>query len=385
MRTLAFLEKTFLENVREWKILSLTLVFAPFFVFLMHAYFQAAPTSYSVLVRVADAGTAGEQGAARGLVDAWKNAKHADASPVFQVTEVADLSAAEKRVRNREADLLVEIPPGFSAAFRAMAFDRTAVTPAITHHANASNPRSTIAMGFADYLAFQFAYEATGARPPIGVNAVMIGTARQVTDFDLYVPALLVLALIMVMFTAAATLVKEVDKGTMPRLILSRLRLGELLTAVSINQVLIGTVTLLLTYGAALSVGYRPQGPLAAVIVVGAVSTLSVVAIGVLTAAFLKTIFELLTVGCFPFFVLMFFSDCMIPLPKIPLVEVAGFTFNVTDILPTSLTVRAFNRILNQGGGLPDVGVELGLIIALTAIYFTAGAWLYRARHMRAR
>ena len=379
MRTLAYLEKTFLENLREWKILSLTLVFAPCFVFLMYAYFHAAPSSYTMLVRAADPGSA------RGLVDAWTRAKHADGSPVFTVSEVGDAADAERRVLNREADLLTEIPPGFAAAIEAMRGGRTAVPPTITHHGSASNPRSTVAMGFADYIAFQFAYEATGAQPPIGVNAVMIGAPAQVTEFDLYVPALLVLALIMVMFTAAAALVKEVDKGTMPRLILSRLRLGELLAAVSINQVLVGVVALLLTYVAALSVGYHPQGSLAAVVVVGAVSTLSVVAFGLLTAAFLTTIFELLTVGCFPFFVLMFFSDCMVPLPKIPLFSLAGFTFNATDVLPTSLTVRAFNRILNQGAGLSDVGAEVALILALTTVYFAAGAWLYRRRHMRAR
>jgi ABC-2 type transport system permease protein len=81
----------------------------------------------------------------------------------------------------------------------------------------------------------------------------------------------------------------------------------------------------------------------------------------------------------------MFFSDCMIPLPKIPLFSVAGFTFNATDVLPTSLTVRAFNRILNQGAGLSDVGVELAVILLLTSLYFAAGAWLYRRRHMRVR
>jgi ABC-2 type transport system permease protein len=379
VRTLAFLEKTFLENLREWKILSLTLAFAPFFVFLMYAYFHAAPSSYTMLVKGGDAHAAG------GLVAAWKGAIHPDGSPVFQVIEITDTADAKRRVLNREADLLVEIAPGFSDALDGMAPDTKTAPPGLTHYGNASNPRSTVAIGFADYVAFEFAYAATGTTPPIGVNAVMVGATRQVTEFDLYVPALLVLALIMVMFTAAAALVKEVDKGTMPRLILSRLRLGELLAAVSINQVLIGTVTLLLTYLAALSVGYHPQGSLAAVIVVGAVSTLSVVAFGVLTAAFLETIFELLTVGCFPFFVLMFFSDCLIPLPKIPLLRVAGFTFNVTDVLPTSLTVRAFNRILNQGGGLADVGVELGLICALTVVYFTAGAWCYRMRHMRVR
>ncbi len=68
MRTLAYLEKTFLENLREWKILSLTLVFAPSFVFLMYAYFHAAPSSYTMLVRAADPGSA------RGLVDAWTRA-----------------------------------------------------------------------------------------------------------------------------------------------------------------------------------------------------------------------------------------------------------------------------------------------------------------------
>ena len=174
MRTLAYLEKTFLENLREWKILSLTLVFAPCFVFLMHAYFRAAPSSYAMLVRAADPGSA------RGLVDAWSRAKLADGSPVFTVTEIADWADAEKRVLNREADLLTDIPAGFAAAIDAMREGRTAVPPTITHHGNASNPRSTVAMGFADYIAFQFAYEATGAQPPIGVNAVMVG-GEQVT------------------------------------------------------------------------------------------------------------------------------------------------------------------------------------------------------------
>jgi ABC-2 type transport system permease protein len=377
MRTLAYLEKTFLENVREWKILSLTLVFAPFFVFLMYAYFHAAPSSYTMLVRDGDTRAAG------GLVAAWKGATHADGSPVFRVTDVSDAADAERRVLNREADLLTEIPAGFAAAIEAMREGKASTPPTITHHGSASNPRSAMAMGFADYIAFQYAYEATGAKPPIGVNAVMIGAPAQVTEFDLYVPALLVLALIMVMFTAAAALVKEVDTGTMPRLILSRLRLGELLAAVSINQVLVGVVALLLTYAAALSVGYHPQGSLAAVIVVGAVSTLSVVAFGLLTAAFLTTIFELLTVGCFPFFVLMFFSGRMFPLPKIPLLHLAGNVVTVNDVLPTSLTVRASSKILNNGAGLAGVGFEVAATVALTAACFGVGSVLFKRRHQR--
>lgn len=86
-----------------------------------------------------------------------------------------------------------------------------------------------------------------------------------------------------------------------------------------------------------------------------AAATPSVVALSLLVAAFMRTIFELLTVGVFPFFILMFFSDCMFPMPKIPLLRLAGHAFNLTDILPTSLATRAFGRILNFGAGLGDI------------------------------
>ena len=50
MRALAYLRKTFLENLREWKILSLALVFAPAFVYMMYGYYGAAAPAYRVLV-----------------------------------------------------------------------------------------------------------------------------------------------------------------------------------------------------------------------------------------------------------------------------------------------------------------------------------------------
>jgi ABC-2 type transport system permease protein len=240
-----------------------------------------------------------------------------------------------------------------------------------------------MAMAYSDYLAFQYAFLAAGTLPPLLVTVEQVAGTRELSEFELYMPALLVLALIMVMFTAAATLIKEVDKGTMSRLMLSKLRTWELLAAVSLSQVIIGAATLLLAYLAGASVGYRPHGSLLAVLLVGAVSTVAVVAISVLVAAFLRTIFELLTVGCFPFFILMFFSDAMFPLPKIPVAHVAGNVVNATDILPTSLTVRAFNAILNDGAALGGVAFELIGIAVLTAFYFVLGTWLFRRRHMR--
>jgi hypothetical protein len=51
-------------------------------------------------------------------------------------------------------------------------------------------------------------------------------------------------------------------------------------------------------------------------------------------------------------------------------------------VLPTSLSVRAFGAILNDGAGLADVRFELAGIVVLTAVYFAVGIWLFRRRHM---
>jgi ABC-2 type transport system permease protein len=377
MKTLAFLEKTFLENLREWKILILTLVFTPFFVYLMYGYFKASPTTYTLLVKNNDP-------AAVGLVRAWIGATHPNGSPMFAVKEVTDIEAASRRVASRDADLLIEIPAGFAAALDTMRGGPVAVPPRLLNRGTETNPRSSIAMALSDYVAFSYAFAAAGTTLPFDVAVERVGSTRELSEFDLYVPGLLVLSLIMVLFTAAATLIKEVDKGTMIRLVLSKLTTIEFLTAVLLNQVLIGTVALLLAFASAWSVGYRPQGSLVAMTIVGALSTMSVMAIAVLVAAFLNTIFELLTVGCFPFFVLMFFSDSMFPLPKIQLFHLAGNAVNLNDVLPTAITTRAFNRILNQDAGLGDLLFEMGAIAFLTVVYFAAGAWWFRRRHQSA-
>jgi ABC-2 type transport system permease protein len=298
---------------------------------------------------------------------------------------VDDQGTAERLVRTREADLLVVIPAGFSSQLRAFRADPSGPPPRLTNRHNPANLRSAMAMAMSDYVAFLYASAVTRAPSPIALEATPVAPAANRSEFDLYVPALLVLAVIMVLFTAAASLIKEVDKGTMVRLALSRVTTAELLTAITIVQVVIGAAAVLLSYAAAVSVGYQSQGSWAAMLAVASLATVSVVAISVLVAAFMRTIFELLTVGCFPFFVLMFFSDAMVPLPKIPLFHVAGNVVNASDVLPTSLAVRALNRILNDGAGLGDAWFEMAGIALLTAAYFAAGIALFRRRHQSPR
>ena len=106
-------------------------------------------------------------------------------------------------------------------------------------------------------------------------------------------------------------------------------------------------------------------------------------AIGVLVAAWLRTIFDLMTVGCFPFFVQMFFSGGLFPLPEPRLFALAGHTVTINDLLPTTHATAALGKIMNHGAGVGEVTWELGWIAVLTIIFFVLGIRLFVRRHLR--
>jgi len=187
----------------------------------------------------------------------------------------------------------------------------------------------------------------------------------------------------MLMFTAAASVIKEKDKGTLVRLRLSNMTTFEWLAAVSAGQCIVGVVAVGLTLLTAMALGYRPQGSLWGGLVVTVVSSLGIVGVSMLVAAWLRTIFDLVTIGCFPFFVMMFFSGGMFPLPDIRLFALGERAVNVNDVLPTTHSIAAYDRIMTANGSLGDVWFELGAIVLLTVVLFGSGTWLFVRRHMR--
>lgn len=158
----------------------------------------------------------------------------------------------------------------------------------------------------------------------------------------------------------------------------------EWLTAVSLTQIILGMLALALTLVTAVALGYETSASLAALTAVGLLSSLAIMAVGLVVAASLRTIFDLMTIGCFPFFILMFFSGGMFPLPQLRLFTVAGRAVNANDILPTTHSISALGKVLNFGAGLGDVLFELAAIALLTVVFFAGGTWLFTKRHMQA-
>jgi ABC-2 type transport system permease protein len=284
-------------------------------------------------------------------------------------------------IKNKEADLMITIPDDFSESYNRFLTDSSTLISPIVNYGDPSNARYMLAASYVDYLTYIYIGEKTGISVPFSVSYQFAGVTRNLSDFDIYLPALLVLSVIMMLFTAGASIVREVEKDTITRLSLSKVSSGGFMFAMSINQVIIGLVCMFLTLLAAFSVGYRTTGSVPLLLLVGTLTCFSVISISIITASFIRTMFGLLTLGCFPFFILMFFSDCMIPLPKIHILTLAGNALYLNDILPTATATRALNKIMNYNSGLGDISFELIWITFLSIIYFIAGVRLFRRKY----
>jgi ABC-2 type transport system permease protein len=389
MRFCPLFKKSIIENFRDWKILVLGLTFAPFFVALMYFYFGEATETYRVVIVNHDRGIKIEEGivfnAGQSLVAEIDKFRDQEGAVVLEVSSGANLAEAQKRLKNKSADLIVEIPGNFSRIIMDYKKGERPAPAVLRTYGDPSNPKYIMAAAWSDSLAYQITAEWAGSQGPLEFETENLSSTGSLTDFDLYMPALLALALMMLMFTAAASLIKEKDKGTIIRLRISNMTATEWLSAVSLTQIIIGMLAVVLTFLTAVVFGYETEGALPALAVVSALSCVAIIAISFLVAAFLRTIFDLMTIGCFPFFILMFFSGGMFPIPALKLISLGGYTINVNDVLPTTHSITAFGKILNQGAGLEDVIFEMGAIFLLSVVYFAAGIGLFTKRHMRTK
>ncbi|RCX19725.1 ABC-2 type transport system permease protein [Fontibacillus phaseoli] len=366
MKLAASVIKTFKENIRDWKVLAMVLLFAPFFLLIMYLLYGRGATTYDLGILNLDEGNA-----STALIEMIDRKKGPDGSKLFNISHIATVDELEGRVKEKVIDIGMVLPPDYSTL------------PSVAHlYGSMNNVRYPVAaVMVADEVQKQ-GMAAAKITLPITISETFLERQLPMNEFDGYVPGLLTLAILMILFTATASIVKENDKKTLIRLKLSRLGAFHFLAAICIVQAFIAVGAMMLSYWTALGLGYSPSGNFGTVLLVGVLSSLSMVSISLVVASFLRTVFDVLTVGCFPFFILMFFSGSMFPLPKLPLFSIQGHSLGITDILPLTHTVNAFNKVLNYGAGWNEIKFDLFMILILTLVYFLAGLGLYQRRRL---
>lgn len=377
MKLLAAAVKTLKENIRDWKVLAMVLGFTPFFLLMMFLLYGGGPTIYPIGLVNLDRGVSGAD-----LVEILKEKKGQEGSQLFHLVPITDNRELETKIKDKSIDLGLVIPEDYSARLNAAKEKQTPTPSIIQFYGSMINVRYPVAAVMVGDEITKQGIAAAEIELPIALNETFLEKQAPINEFESYVPGLLSLAILMILFTASATIVKEDDKKTLLRLKLSRLGAFSYLTAVGIVQAVIAISALVLSYWMALGLGYQPAGSFGIVLIVGILSSLAIVSLSLVVASFLNTVFDVLTVGCFPFFILMFFSGSMFPLPKLSVMTIQGHPLGITDILPLTHTVNAFNKILNYGAGWLEVRFEVAMILLLTVLYFVAGVVLYQKRKL---
>ncbi|OPX83607.1 MAG: ABC-2 family transporter protein [Pelotomaculum sp. PtaB.Bin104] len=383
MKIASVFRKSWKENIRDWKILILTLAFAPFLVLIMYLFYGGSSQSINIAVLNQDRGIQRLDGTAlkagADLITKFDVYMNTEEGKWVKLIKIDNEEEANQQIKNNQADLLLVIPRDFSTQ---VLHRRQSGDGAIdlTFRGATTNPKYMMAAALTYSLVNDFVMTAAKITPPLAFKEEFLEKSKPRSDFDYYVPSLIILAVIMVLFTAAAAIIRENDKKTIRRLRISHLTGFEFLTGISLVQLIITEISVLLAYATVLGLGYRPAGSIIDVLIIGLITGLALISISLIVASFLNTIFDLMTIGCFPFFILMFFSGGMFPMPQIKLFTLGDRIIGLNEMIPTTHAITALNKILNFSMGLRDVKFEIISILVLTLIYFIIGLWLFNRR-----
>jgi ABC-type multidrug transport system permease subunit len=109
-------------------------------------------------------------------------------------------------------------------------------------------------------------------------------------EVEVYMPGIIVFAVILLLFYAAMAVTRDIEAGTLRRMRLARMTSLDYLAGTSAVLVLIALTGVVLTFGTATLLGFTSRGPLWVAFLVTALTAVSVIGMGLMVAAFSRTV-----------------------------------------------------------------------------------------------
>ncbi|NTV37624.1 MAG: ABC transporter permease, partial [Anaerolineales bacterium] len=260
MRLLSVFRKCIREQMREPWLIGLSLAFAPLFVWIYYLLTGGTgSTSYAVLVIDRDVPVIRADGstlsAGGDLVQGLRDMTYESGNPLLRVTLIEDQSEAERRLRNRDAAVLMVIPEHFSLTLKEWGEGNQSTCADLTFIGDLSNPYYTVAAVMAMTVADTYINASNGAERPVNLVEIPLGASAARSEFENYVPGLLIMAVVLLVFQAAMTPARDIESGVLRRLRLTRVTSFEDLIGTSLWLALIAAASVLLTFAVAVSLG----------------------------------------------------------------------------------------------------------------------------------
>ncbi len=402
MKILSIITKSLKEQIRSYWVLLLSLSMGPFFIFVYFLIMETSKPQYTVLIANNDSGimTNGRKiNHGDDLTAYFKNLKKTDKIAIpFTVSVITDKIIGIESIKNKKADALIIIPDSFSQDIEkrklndsqttqdesAVTLNVTpAVTPTVEFIGDLTNTEYLISAVWANEILNEYALQETNNKRVVEVKETELGSSATMSDFDLIVPGILIVSLIMLMFTASIAFVSEVENKTIMRLKLSKLTVFEFMGGISIVQLMVGVASVLLTLLTAILLGFNYAGSLAILIIIASLTSLSIIAFSLIIAGITKSAGEVLVVGNFPMFLFMFFTGAAFPLKSEALFTIAGYPINIQGLMSPTHAISALNKTLIMNIDISSIIPEIISLIVLTILYFLIGGIIFKQRHLK--
>lgn len=281
MRILKIFWKSLKEQARDPVTLGLSLVIGPFFVLLYWLMIPSGSTTYGVLVQNLDTGPRG--GEAIALLETLA---YPSGDPLLDVISVSDQARAEDLLKDRDAEVLLIIPVNFSEKLEAASQGEIQNPTEVTLVGDLTNPYYAVGAVMAGTVIDGFVQVQTGEIRSLKFTEIALGASEGRSEFDLYIPGILIISVVMLVFIISMTITYEIEAGTLRRLQMTSMKASDLLVGISLPTVLLGVVSLLLTLFVAILLGFNSQGSIWAALLIGGITAVAVVGIGLIVAAF---------------------------------------------------------------------------------------------------
>lgn len=386
MRLLSVFRVALREQLRSPWDLVLTLLLAPMFIWLYWSMVGGGSTYYKVLVINNDRGSCPvgnvAQTCAEQAIEQMSSLTYESGTPLLKLIAARDRSEAETMLRNRKASALVIFSEDFTESIH---HGMSSAGAQVTFVGDLTNPYYTPAVIFSNAVLESYVREVTGQPSPVLVAEEPLGGSASRSEFEIYVPGLLIAASTMMLFSIAILITRQVEAGTVRRLQITRMTALDMLGGISILYVIISLVTVALSFATAQALGFHSQGPLWVGMLICVITGVSVVGIGLVTACFSRTVARAAIIVNFPLFLVLFFSGAVFPVGNPRLFTLAGRDYGIFDLLPQTHATNALNKVLSLGASPGDVAFELIALTLLTLSYFFIGVWLFRKMFLQAR
>ncbi len=378
MKAIIISRKNIKEQVRDITTLGLSLVIGPFFVLLYWLMIPSGSTTYGVMIQNLDLGLQGDR-----AVSMLEDLTYPSGDPLLDISRIDSRDQAENLLQDRDAEVFLIIPEDFSATIALVSRGERSEPAEITLVGDLANPYYAVGAVMAGSVIDEFVQLQTGELRSIQYSEIALGASEGRSEFDLYIPGILIISVVMLVFIVSMTITSEVEAGTLKRLQMTGISTHQLLIGLSLPTIFWGILSLLLTLLVAIGLGFESQGSILAALLIGAFTSVAVVGIGLIVAAFSTSVSQAFIIANFPLIFFMFFSGGVYPIPRINLFQIGGINVSIYDILPPTHAVVALNKILTLGESLSGMVYEISSLVILSLVFYGVGIWLFKRKHMR--